>query len=128
MIKDKIHTIRDKQVILDRDRKIYILIHTPHIQHVPPKMERIIKLNERRINVVLKSDTKKELDKLSSSRRDSYDDIIRRLINEHYQIPATKINENMNKIISYTKLTRKENMIIINNVNIKYSFNLHSKE
>ncbi len=90
-------------------------------------MDRIINLKERRINVVLKYNTKKELDKLSFSRRDSYDDIIRRLIIEHYQHSTNNHNGGMNKISFSSKLKRKTSSLELDGLKIDYSFNLPSK-
>jgi predicted CopG family antitoxin len=91
-------------------------------------MKEFIELKRRTINIALKADTKKELDKLSSSRRDSYDDIIRRLIRKHNQHANIEMNTNQNKIILLNKLKRREGTIKIDEIKIKYSFNIPQKE
>lgn len=88
--------------------------------------EKTINLKERTVNVALKANTKKELDAIGA-KKDSYDDIIRKLIRKYYQKVATEINEDMNRIILRKKPKRKINSIKIDEIIIKYSFNIPQK-
>lgn len=91
------------------------------------KMDELIKLKERIINVALKADTKKELDKIGS-KRDSYDDVIRKLIHIYYQQASKQLDEDRNRILLIKKLKRKESTISVNGVKVKYTHNIPSNE
>ena len=78
-------------------------------------------LKHRKINIVLNASTKQELDELGS-RRDSYDDIIRKLIRQYY------LNQGKTTApANYLKITehkRKKAAISFGKVKISYSFNI----
>lgn len=81
-----------------------------------------INLKERNINVAIKADTKDALDKLGS-RRDSYDDIIRKIIRVYYQKQdLEEHNKNLIKVTDAFK--RKKATIGFGDVEIEYSFNI----
>ena len=88
-------------------------------------MDETFDLKQRTINLAVKAYTKKELDKIGS-RKDSYDDIIRLLIKEHYANEILNKDSQERNQISISEYEQKDSSVKLDSKTIYFKFNMPS--